>query len=536
MLYLAETKKQTKNFLGSYKTELRLLACKHSDETWSAVPTEEVFQTEEMNWEAKEGTLWMLNLSHNRSLQGAPDFAAPELIRQLQKLSRLSEKIKDQQGKIDSWRESLTFQSQELHKREVEIEARESELEEQSTLVTQIEQQQYEVDQAWQRFDQEQSQLTELKQQFGSLLESSPENRDLLQALLQRLGAYPEAVSKLTQVIAAARQGSEEQQALFNQQWQMLSDTETALERQQMELQQRSELFTLHQQELDNIRSELDKAKIQFQLEQQVVHNDQKLLAQLNHEITAADVLQTNLYRLATGALAVEPESQFGLEALEEIPLGELETTVQDLQKDLDKLVNFVNDQEEELTYKYEEVEAIRQNLVATDEYSRITLEQELSEAQEQQKMLNETLIGQRHNLKERQSFFLQHLKVLRRRQGVIDLDEGIPNIDLEPVIQQLESRKHLLQKEQVDLEVKLESAQQTLNEIGSMITQFDQMQQEKQVIFDQESQALEAVRHEIIHLEARNLLLRKILQPLQDQLDIISPSIQEMNALILGE
>ena len=99
MLYLAETKKQNKNFLGGYKTELKLLACQHSDQTWSALPSEEAFLTEEMG-EAKDGTLWILNLSNNRSLQGSPEIAAPELVRQLQKLSRLSEKLKDQQSEI----------------------------------------------------------------------------------------------------------------------------------------------------------------------------------------------------------------------------------------------------------------------------------------------------------------------------------------------------------------------------------------------------------------------------------------------------
>ena len=129
MLYLAEAKKQTKNFLGGYKTELKLLACQHSDQTWSALPSEEAFQTEDMG-EAKDGTLWILNQSNNRSLQGAPEVAAPELVRQLQKLSRLSEKLKDQQSEIERWRESLTFQFQELNKREMDIEAKESDIEE----------------------------------------------------------------------------------------------------------------------------------------------------------------------------------------------------------------------------------------------------------------------------------------------------------------------------------------------------------------------------------------------------------------------
>ncbi|MFM7439468.1 MAG: pilus motility taxis protein HmpF, partial [Snowella sp.] len=131
MLYLAEVKKQTRTFLGSLRTDLRLLACQHSDQTWSAIPNEEVLTTEELDITG-EGTLWVLQLTNNRQFQGKPDLAAPELVRQLQKLSRLSEKFKEQQVEIEQWKESLTYQSQELARREAEIDARESDIEDKS--------------------------------------------------------------------------------------------------------------------------------------------------------------------------------------------------------------------------------------------------------------------------------------------------------------------------------------------------------------------------------------------------------------------
>jgi chromosome segregation ATPase len=534
VLYLAEAKKQTKNFLGGYKTELKLLACQHSDQTWSALPSEEAFQTEDMG-EAKDGTLWILNLSNNRSLQGAPEVAAPELVRQLQKLSRLSEKLKDQQSEIERWRESLTFQFQELNKREMDIEAKESDIEERESILSQVEQQKYEVDQAWQRLEQEREQLSHLQQQFGVLLENSPENNEVLQGLLQRLGAYPDAIPSLVEVIAEARKTSAQQQATFNQHWLVVTEAQQNLAKRQEAIAQKEELLMLHRQDLDNIYSELSKAKVQLSLEQQGISHRQQQLAQLNAEISAAEALQTNLYRLATGAMTVDKEDKIDLQHLEQLPLGELEEIVKELQADMQKLARFVNDQEEELTLQCEAVDELQTKLSEADEYSRLTLEEELNEEQERKRMLDETLIGQRRNLKERQEILLQHLKILRRRQGVIEIDDSIPNIDLDPVIQQLEVRKHKLQQERNHLEQDVQNTRQGLQQIEVMIQQLDQQHQVKRDSFKKEEEALQSLRQDIITLDLKSHLLKSMLQPLQDQLDLIKPRLEEIQALLFG-
>ncbi|AIE74844.1 pilus motility taxis protein HmpF [Synechocystis sp. CS-94] len=534
MLYLAEIKKQTKNFLGGYKTELKLLACQHSDQTWSALPNEESFQTDDMG-EAKEGTLWMLNLSSNRSLQGSPETAAPELVRQLQKLSRLSEKLKEQQGEIERWRESLTFQFQELSQREMEIEAKESEVEDRASQLAQVEQQKYEVDQAWQRLEGEREQLASLQKQFGAILENSTENREVLQGILQRLGAYPEAIPSLFQALANAYQSTEQQQQTFNDHWQVVTGAEQELARHRGLIQQKQELLAIHGQELEAISQELAKAKVQLTVEQQGVLNGQKLLSQLKTEIAVAESLQTNLYRLATGAMSVDKDHQIDIQHLEQLPLGALEEMVKELQADMQKLARFVNDQEDELTLQCEEVNAIQARLEAADDYGRLAIEQELNEEQERKRMLDETLIGQRRNLKERQEVLLQHLKILRRRQGLVEIDDSIPNIDLDPVIQQLEERKHKLQGEKAQLEQNLQSTKQGLGEIETMIANLDRQYQDKKANFEHDRREVEDLQKEMAALEVRANLLRGALQPLQDQLDVIKPRLQEIQTLLFG-
>ncbi|MFM7794173.1 MAG: hypothetical protein ACKO90_40975, partial [Microcystis panniformis] len=118
MLYLAEVKKQTRGFIGGYKTELKLLACQHKDQTWSAIARNDILTYDETNSRG-EGALLLVNLSDNRQLQGNPELAGAEMVRQLQKISRLMERNKEDQEKIDQWKKSLTYQSEILNRQKM---------------------------------------------------------------------------------------------------------------------------------------------------------------------------------------------------------------------------------------------------------------------------------------------------------------------------------------------------------------------------------------------------------------------------------
>jgi DNA repair exonuclease SbcCD ATPase subunit len=166
VLYLAEVKKQTRGFIGGSRTEIKLLAFQHNDQTWSPVPGEEVVDLEELD-QVGEGTLLMINLGNNRQIQGKAEPAAPELVRQLQKLSRLSEKLKTQQEETEQWKQSLTYQSQELTRREMEMESRLEQLEEVERELSQIERRRKEADSAWERVEQTEQQLHDLQRRFG---------------------------------------------------------------------------------------------------------------------------------------------------------------------------------------------------------------------------------------------------------------------------------------------------------------------------------------------------------------------------------
>lgn len=532
MLYLAEVKKQARTFLGGYRTDLKLLACQHSDQTWSALPSEEIIVTEEMDT-ASEGTLWVLQLASNRQLQGKPEIAAPEVVRQLQKLSRLSEKLKDQQDEIEKWKQSLTYQSQELSRREMEIEAREADAEEKELQLTQVERQKYEVDQAWQRLEQERSSLQDLQQRFGVFLNADPQTVEKLQLLTGRLAASEGAWSALRQSLQGSGQSVNRQQELFNSHWQTLEEALRQLGNQRTALQQRQELFHLRRQELTTALTELEKAKQQLLIEQGNLTSKQQLLNYLSAEIRLVDELQSNLYRLATGALETEQESKVDVAQLEQLPLNELEERVTHLQNDLEKLVRFVNDQEEELTLQCQEVEQLEQQLSQIDQGERPGLEEELSEEQERKRMLDETLVGQRRNLKERQDILVQHLRILRRRQGIVESPDNLPNINLDPVIHQLENRKADLCEQRVNLEGEVRLLQQNLQRIEQMARRLEQEQTAKKSALETEEKQLESLQQEVLSLQSQVNFYQQSLQPLQDELDRLKPNLESLAQLL---
>ena len=520
MLYLAEVKKQTRGFIGTSRTELKLLACQHNDQTWSAVPGEEVVSVEEFEEQVGEGALIMLNLANNRQVQGKPERAAPELVRQLQKLSRLSEKLKDQQEEIEQWKQSLTYQSQELTRREMEMEARLEQLEEIEKELSQIERRRQEAESAWEQVEQTQQQLRAFQSRFGAILELSGEEAEQLQQLISRITNSPERLDSLNQPLNAALSAIESQQTVFNRFWQQLEQLKSQVQQRQQAVQQQGATLKNRLQELDETRSSLEGAKIQLAVQQNILSNKQELLSKMTLDLQMTQGLQDTLERLASGSGDVPAEASIDVANLESMPLGELEETVNHLQADLDKLVRFVNDQEEELTLQSQTVQELQEKLSQAGDFERIDLEHELTEEQERKQFLDETLVGQRRNLKERQEVLLQHLRVLRRRQGIMDFEGPMPTLNLDPVLVQLEELANNTNRERQTLEADIEHLQNSVQQIQAMIQKLDAEQAQKMQQLKTEEENWQQAKIEISGDQTRLTLYEETLQPLQNQLD----------------
>jgi chromosome segregation ATPase len=529
VLYLAEVKKQTRGFIGGLKTELKLLACQHNDQSWSAVPGDEVLICEESSsW--GEGALVLITLSHNRQIQGSPEQATPELIRQLQKISRLMEKVKDEQEKIEQWKQSLTYQSQELTRREMEIEARLEQVDQMESEFEYLERQRKELEESWEHLRSAQQRLEEGQIQLGPLANLSPEHASSIQVFIQRLTDDPNRIFSLENSVHLAVESFKSQQTALDTHWQRLDQHKKSLPQRQQEVERLRETLESRQQELESTRASIEQAKSQVQVQEAVLHSKQELLGRLNLNIQTIEDLRETLTRLTRGGDESEIEQKIDLSALEYIPLGELEEMINKLQKELDKLVVFVNDQEEELTFQCQTVDEILAKLQDAHESERWSIEAELAEEQERKGMLDETLVGQRRTLKDRQGVLTQYIRVLRRRRGMFDAEAESSKINLEPIVVQLieQLQDTLAEKQRQTREI--EHLQTNLQQLKEMVEhQWSELEQKAKSIEQQQQQFQEA-NFELTKLQSQVQIEQEILQPIQDQLSATRQHLESLS------
>ena len=454
MLYLAEVKKQTRGFISGYKTELKLLACQHKDQTWSAIAGNDILTYDETN-SIGEGALLLVNLSDNRQLQGNPELAGAEMVRQLQKISRLIERNKEDQEKIDQWKQSLTYQSEILNRQKMEMEARIEQIERIEAEFDYLEGKRQELENLKQQLQEQQRHLEEEKVNFNSSPNLSPEQQQFIRSLAESLANNHDLGNPPSQILYSTLESVQGQQTILNSCWQSLEEQKKAVENRQVANEQMLNHLEQRARELQISRTALETTKIQLQIQETVLSQKQELFDRLNLTLQTTDSTRQMLIRLAQAA-DLDFDGKIDLEALEKMPLEELESLVNNLQTDLDRLELFVNDQEEELTLQSQTVEELEARMTTIDESQRANLEEELAEEQERKGMLAETLVGQRRNLRERQAIRSQHLKILQRRQGILS-PEDAQKCSFEPLLILLEDsyQNNLQESQRLAAEIK---------------------------------------------------------------------------------
>jgi polysaccharide biosynthesis transport protein len=129
-------------------------------------------------------------------------------------------------------------------------------------------------------------------------------------------------------------------------------------------------------------------------------------------------------------------------ESLDRIPLDQLQTTVEALQKEWLKSARLVREQEEELNLQSQTVREMNERLKtageyhrhAASEYERLSLEVQLVDEEERKRLLDETLVGQRRKLLEQQEIVRHYLRVLeQRRNGGTEQGEAIKPFEPRP-------------------------------------------------------------------------------------------------------
>jgi chromosome segregation ATPase len=531
VLYLAEVKKQTRGFIGGYKTELKLLACQHNDQTWSAIPGEDILTYDETN-SLGEGALLLVNLSNNRQLQGNPELAGAEMVRQLQKISRLMERNKEDQEKIDQWKQSLTYQSEILNRQKMEMEARIDQIERIEAEFDYLEGKRQELENLKQQLQEQQRHLEEEKVNFNSSPNLSPEQQQFIRSLAESLANNHDLGNSPSQILYSTLESVQGQQTILNSCWQSLEEQKKAVENRQVANEQMLNHLEQRARELQISRTALETTKIQLQIQETVLSQKQELFDRLNLTLQTTDSTRQMLIRLAQAA-DLDFDGKIDLEALEKMPLEELESLVNNLQTDLDRLEIFVNDQEEELTLQCQTVEELEARMATIDESERANLEEELAEEQEKKGMLAATLVGQRRNLQERQAIRSQHLKILQRRQGILS-PEDAQKCSFEPLLILLEDSYQNNLQESQRLAAEIKRLQEDLPKNRDTIDeQWSDLEQKTREFEEQERQWRDA-NLALLRLKTQVQQYETFLQPVQDQLDQIRQKLETISQWLM--
>jgi chromosome segregation ATPase len=547
VLYLAEVQKQKGGLLGGgSKTELKLLACQRSDQNWNSV-SEETIAADEAS-KLNDGALVLVELSPNRQVQRVQEAGRP-LVNILQNFSRQTEKFKLKEDEIDQWKQSLMFQVQELNRREMEMESRLEQLQELENDVQRLETQKQEVETSRQEIEQLRAEFERNRQDLEGAwehLRGEQRRQDNLQGdspqktvldteqsrqitdLLNRLSHDFSSTETFRENLNFAFELVEKQQATLNPHWEQLKSQRSLADQQQGEVEQISQTWRDRQTAFQQAQSSLEQQKAQLQLTKAKLNNTQEFSAILKEQLrTQEDLCQQTKVLVATAGNMVFGQ-QVDVETLQKMPLEELQKMVQDLYDKLEIDSSFVQDQEQELNYKQEAIEELKTKIQQSSGEELKNLELELADEIILYQMLNESLVGQRRNLVERQQTLKQHQTILWQRQGqAVANSPGDNTINLGSILSQIETQRQQQSQELQKLESEIEQLSAEIERTqGVIANQTDDL--------DEKQQELKTIEAELLNLQTataecwiRVNLYEEALQPIQNCLDGLRDQLQ---------
>lgn len=539
MLYLAEVQKQKTGFMGVAKAEIKLLAYQRADQSWNPVQAEEVMPAEEAN-NFNSGTLVIAELNNNRQVQRIQDAGRP-LVSILQNLSRQLEKSKNQEDEIEQWKESLRFQSEEMNRRHMEMEARLEQLQQMESDFNQLEAQRQEIETgrekmaqlqqeiernrqelegAWEHLRGEQRRLNENQTQLQHPVLDEVQTQQI-QELLTRLSNGVAPTEAVWEQLNFALEMVATQQGLLGEYWQQFEQQHGYNQQQQEEVDRQAEALQNSFSGWQQAQNLWEQASAQLKGRTATLSSKQDYVRVLSLQVRNQEELYQQIYSLAEASGQVDVSDKVDLKALEKMPLDQLQQIVQDLQQDLQNASRFVNDQEEELKFQQQTIDELQAKLNQANESERTNLETELADERNSYEFLNETLVGQRQNLRSRKAILTQHQGVMWQRQGVAPNNGQEDNtIDLKPILAQIEAQQQQQKEELQKLEQEIEQIRSSIEQEQGTIDQQAQEQERKRQELQSIEQNLLSLRATVAECWGRIHLYQEMLQPVQDSLD----------------
>ncbi|NJN60830.1 MAG: hypothetical protein HC795_04215 [Coleofasciculaceae cyanobacterium RL_1_1] len=536
MLYLAEVQKKSGVF-GSGKAGLKLLAQQRSEHNWSPASGEEIPFDDATTFGA--GVLVMVEISPNKQVQGAPKEAGQQLVKILQGFSRFQEKTKTQEEEIDQWKASLTYQAEELNRRETEIQGREEQVEqiqEQLDALTarkaeieaetsalngtrqELENSKQELEAAWRQFQGERENFAQETEQAASLdadqANSLKEWLDYLAEVMTTSGDSGESIATIEAQIEAQRQICSDRRDMLNRDHEQLGTVQADRDRLRGELE-------ATQTTLSELQAEVYRAEAGRSSQQAVIETKQQLASSIVERLADVDSLTVEISQLSVNSGSDDSDLGVDLGELERLPLNELQQKVRQLQDELEKGFRFVSDQEEELTLQRMDLNELETKVARANEAERAELQTELADSHESFKFLNQTLVGQRRNLRKQERVMNLHQVVLWRRLGNPPeaTSSGGGSIDTSAIMAQLQLRKG----EQTALLAMLEAEIAELQaQLASLDLEITAKQQDIELHVNQvneQTEALEAATAALERTTERIEVLSGVLDTIEAQL-----------------
>ena len=547
MLYLAEVQKQRSGFgLGGGKAELKLLACQRGEHNWSAVPGDDAIPVEEAN-KFNDGTLVLVELSASKQVQRIQE-AARQLVSILQNFSRLQDKFKDKEEEIEQWKASLTFSSQELNRREMEMQAREEQLaqmedelerleaqrseientrDEANRLREEVDRSRVEIETAWEQLRGEQQRVAQQQSQVpqGAVVDQQQTQR--IQELMKKLGGAIASAQGVREQLNQSFGAVGAQQAILDQHWQQLEQKQSIAQQQQEEVDRQNQSLQNRWQEWYQSQDALAGARADLKGQQSTLSAKQDQAQSVSLQVRAVEDLYQQLSRLASASGAAGTAQKVDVSSLEKMPVDELQGLVQHLQQDLEKVFRFVNDQEEELTLQRETIEELQGKIQAASEYDRMALENEMADELESYQMLNETLVGQRLRLQEREDVLKQHQAVLWRRLGTANAPKQGGDMELGPIVAQLNTQRQQQSQELQRLENEIKQLREAISQIEANVNRQNGEGEAKRYELKQFEQNLFNQKGAVAELWGRVKVYQEMLQPVQDNLNALRQKLE---------
>ena len=492
MLYLAAVDK------GSFrKTTIQLLAKQVSDRSWVAVSDEALPIEDSAKFNA--GMLVLTEINANRQVIKIRE-ASREIVGTLQAFSRILEKNQGQEEEIEQWKQSLTFQSQELNRREVELETREEQLQQideqyqqyQADLES-LQAQRTEIETLEKNLSEQQQAMGEqrrqLNEQLAELQQSQQHLQELESAAASSLdSAEAERLQSLSQNVYQSLQvdGSSTNQALqqlkheVNQHLQIVESSSATLqpEHQQHESRQ-SQLnsalndWTQRHQEFLQLQHTIADSLASTGSLEATIRAGEERLALLSEQLRQQDdALSSSHQLLATRGDVIVAEGVDMAGSVPQLSPEELEATVANLRRDYEQHAQLVEQQASELQQNHQKLEELQKQLETASASDRFDIEMDIDYAKSACSTLEVSLAPQQRALEKKQRELAEQEGLLNRLRGDDGGGPSVPKVDIGPLLHQLNSHRQWIEAEKQALANSLDSQRATLQEHQNTVTQ----------------------------------------------------------------